>query len=128
MPPQPEEPDNCCMSGCVNCVWERYRDEYEDWAAKSTEARKKVESQRQQEREERIATRGVDQPQEDVSMPSHVASSMDDDGGGSEANWTSGPQLSGQKDDLFAGVPVGIREFMRVEKRLKEKQKVRQAS
>ena len=35
VPPRPEEPDNCCMSGCVNCVWDRYRDELEDWAAAS---------------------------------------------------------------------------------------------
>lgn len=21
IPPKPLEPDNCCMSGCVNCTW-----------------------------------------------------------------------------------------------------------
>ena len=31
VPPRPEEPDNCCMSGCVNCVWDIYRDEMEEW-------------------------------------------------------------------------------------------------
>lgn len=24
---RPKEPDNCCMSGCVNCVWELYNDD-----------------------------------------------------------------------------------------------------
>lgn len=33
VPPKPAEPDNCCMSGCVNCVWDLYRDEMEEWAA-----------------------------------------------------------------------------------------------
>src|SRR5262249_55514595 len=42
VPPRPEEPDNCCMSGCVNCVWDRYRDELEEWAEKSAAARERV--------------------------------------------------------------------------------------
>lgn len=29
VPPRPSEPDNCCMSGCVHCVWDDYRDEVE---------------------------------------------------------------------------------------------------
>lgn len=29
VPPKPEEPDNCCMSGCVNCVWDRFGEEVE---------------------------------------------------------------------------------------------------
>jgi hypothetical protein len=47
--------------------------------------------------------------------------SIDDDGGGSETNW--GPELFAAEDDLFGGIPVGIREFMRTEKRLKEKRR-----
>lgn len=42
--------------------------------------------------------------------------SMDDDRGGSETNWSLD-----EGQDLFANVPVGIREFMRTEKILKER-------
>ena len=47
---------------------------------------------------------------------SESGASMDDDGGGSETNWGTG--LGG--GDLFGDIPVGIREFMRTEKRLKQ--------
>lgn len=30
-PPAPEQPLNCCMSGCVNCVWEVYADDYKEY-------------------------------------------------------------------------------------------------
>ena len=93
VPPKPDEPDNCCMSGCVNCVWDNYRDEVEEWAAKSKEARQRLKD---------------------------LAGRMDDDGGGSETNWEGSGIGSKGEEELFKGVPVGIREFMRVEKRLKE--------
>ncbi|KAL5354695.1 hypothetical protein ACLOAV_000784 [Pseudogymnoascus australis] len=99
VPPKPEEPDNCCMSGCVNCVWDRFGEEVEEWAA----ARRRAE-------------RAVGK-EADVDMGGgEEATSMDDDGGGSETNWDDG--LSGE---VFRGVPVGILEFMKQEKRLKEK-------
>jgi hypothetical protein len=118
VPPKPEEPDNCCMSGCVNCVWDRFRDELEEWAEKSAEARARLQAQRAKGQ----ATGSMlAQP----GMPGHVATSMNDDGGGSESNWTGadGMQSLGQAGgpDLFANIPVGIREFMKTEKRLKEK-------
>jgi hypothetical protein len=50
---------------------------------------------------------------------------MDDDGGGSETNWDGGTGVDlgtgKQGAELFADIPVGIREFMRTEKMLKER-------
>lgn len=108
VPPKPEEPDNCCMSGCVNCVWDRYREEFEDWAEKNAEAQTRLARQR---RDAAALSDGQ------LFKPSsvNVAMSMDDDGGGSETNWSTGAA------DPFADVPVGIREFMKTEKRLKAK-------
>ena len=112
VPPKPEEPDNCCMSGCVNCVWDRFRDEIEEWAEKSTEARVKLQEQKAKGQATGMMTK-------EPGMPDHAAVSMDDDGGGSETNF--GMESLGQGGtDLFADIPVGIREFMKTEKRLKE--------
>ena len=61
------------MSGCVNCVWDAYREEVEAWAAKMGRVK-----------EERLANEG---------------------------------------EELFKGVPVGIREFMATEKKLREKKR-----
>jgi hypothetical protein len=107
VPPKPAEPDNCCMSGCVNCVWDLYRDEMEEWAEASAQARAAIQAQRH---------KGVGSGQMVArsDVPSHVAVSMDDDGGGSESNW--------EADDA-QNIPVGIREFMRTEKKLKMAQK-----
>lgn len=111
VPPKPDEPDNCCMSGCVNCVWDRYRDEIEEWASASAEARANLQSQR-------TAGQASGSMLERPGMPTHVATSMDDDGGGSETNWSAGED---GPVDLFENVPIGIREFMRTEKMLKER-------
>lgn len=119
VPPRPEEPDNCCMSGCVNCVWERYREELEEHVAKSKEARQAMIAQR-------TSGHATGMMVAESGMPSHIAISMDDDGGGSEANWAtaSDPNDHGAADealDPLAGIPVGIREFMKTEKKLKQR-------
>jgi hypothetical protein len=60
-----------------------------------------------------------------------AATSMDDDGGGSVGRWDV-ENLAGQgvggtltkdfwDEELYKNIPVGIREFMKQEKRLKEK-------
>lgn len=113
VPPKPSEPDNCCMSGCVNCVWDMYRDEMEEWAEQSAKARAAIQAKRGQ-------AQGNGSMVAEHRSPSHVAISMDDDGGGSETNWSGG--LDGEK--LFDDIPVGIREFMKTEKKLKQQHKV----
>ncbi|KAJ5480940.1 hypothetical protein N7539_006834 [Penicillium diatomitis] len=107
IPPQPEEPENCCMSGCVHCVWDDFRDEMEEWAARIAKAKAKASPEADTE-DARTA------PRAEVNSASL---SMDDDGGGSETNWT----VPNPEDDLFANIPVGIREFMKTEKKLRVK-------
>lgn len=139
VPPRPDEPDNCCMSGCVNCVWDRYRDEMEWWASANAEADHRLRAQ-----EAGVGTtaaaESVTASSPAVSTASSMgvadrggptATSMDDDGGGSVGNWDIG-NIAGQgvggtvtrdfwDDELYKNVPVGIREFMKQEKRLKQK-------
>lgn len=127
VPPKPEEPDNCCMSGCVNCVWDVYGEELEEWAQASAEAKARI---RAQQTEKRLKGQGTGGMVAAEGTPAHVASSMDDDGGGSETNWSIDLEELGGLDDtqperpteeeLWKNIPVGIREFMKTEKRLKE--------
>jgi len=109
VPPKPVEPDNCCMSGCVNCVWDLFREDLEEWAAKSNEARAKL-------RAREVHREGL--------KTAHTETSMDDDGGGSEGLWTMEDLGGGEGrgvEDAMSALPVGIREFMRTEKMLKER-------
>ena len=121
IPPRPEEPDNCCMSGCVHCVWDDYRDDVEEWALRVQEA------QNRQPRKQKGGPQtllGSDTKQQGAATRREVANasmSMDDDGGGSETNWDTGSTEMDIGDELFSNIPVGIREFMRTEKRLKQK-------
>lgn len=133
VPPRPDEPDNCCMSGCVNCVWDRYRDEMEEWVAASSKAEKALEAQRAHgappSKEVPETVSAVKGAPPSPQPPAASAVSMDDDGGGSETNWQADlkkadrPKIAKDlwDDDLYKNVPVGIREFMKQEKRLKEK-------
>jgi len=131
VPPRPEEPDNCCMSGCVNCVWDVYREDLEEWAAKAAEARAQLAAQGKpldgaDARRPRMFRAGG----ETWKGLQSGAGSMDDDGGGSETNWDGSAHvdLGQQGTELFAGIPVGIREFMRTEKMLKERHAHEQAT
>lgn len=126
VPPKPEEPDNCCMSGCVNCVWDLYGEEVETWAARREEAKR---AQQTQSRHETIGEQEKGKIRRgNVLADGESSSSMDDDGGGSEANWdfaavtsTDAAATRDEAEDVFKEIPVGIREFMRTEKKLKMK-------
>jgi hypothetical protein len=113
------------MSGCVHCVWDRYRDELEEWAAAQKEVDRALKKERSYERERKRRLGGTSGTGlmlgEGMKGAHHTAISMDDDGGGSETNWETGLETDLSSDELFKNVPVGIREFMKQEKRLKEK-------
>ncbi|KAI0390739.1 oxidoreductase-like protein [Xylariaceae sp. FL0594] len=138
VPPKPEEPDNCCMSGCVNCVWDGYRDDMEEWASTTARAEAALQAERGKgpagvmRNVEPVEGLSISSPQQMNVRPSSVNMpvSMDDDGGGSETNWTvtelketahSPISKNLWDEDLYKNIPVGIREFMKQEKKLKEK-------
>lgn len=99
---RPKEPDNCCMSGCVNCVWDAYREEVEEWAARL----KQKHTQGQ-----------VDDGKAKIKSKKSKISSNDGGGIGDLDGMAVG---DGNVNDFFKDLPVGIREFIAMEKRLKE--------
>ncbi|PBP22089.1 hypothetical protein BUE80_DR007076 [Diplocarpon rosae] len=133
VPPKPDEPDNCCMSGCVSCVWDRYGDELLEWAT----ARKEADAALRNDKgadigKKRIISRadsGTGVALGDGEKGDHhMAISMDDDRDGSDTNWRKGLETGFTGEELLKDVPVGIREFMKQEKRLKEKHARERAS
>ena len=117
IPPRPAEPDNCCMSGCAHCVWDDYRDDVENWAVRVHKAQVKSRG------ETKETSLKVDMPRPEVI---DASTSMDDDGGGSETLWNIASARGGE--DLFEAIPVGIREFMATEKKIRDRQKTRKQS
>lgn len=101
----------CPNTDEFSCVWDDYRDEVESWAVRLREAKAKSEG------EGLTLTPKIGFPRAEVKA---TATSMDDDGGGSEALWQA-PSSSADPDKLFAEIPVGIREFMATEKRIRDR-------
>lgn len=98
------------MSGCVHCVWDDYREDVERWAERVDRAMEKARSKSKQAEGGRAE---VDS----------ASVSMDDDGGGSETNWPA--PSPGETEHLFTQIPVGIREFMKTEKKLRKRKQER---
>jgi len=112
VPLKPEEPDNCCMSGCVNCVWDVFREELEDWAAANSKAQKALRKLEGKEDDKR------------PNKPNNVANgalestSMDDDAGRAVVNL--------EMWEGFEDIPIGIRAFMETEKGIKLRRAARE--
>jgi hypothetical protein len=114
------------MSGCVNCVWDLYGEDLEEWAVQAAKAKAAMEAQAKGEVGDKATKKRGRRKKVDKTGEKRVesSSSMDDDGGGSETGW--GAQLldaGKSKEELLSNIPVGIREFMRTEKMLKQKHK-----
>jgi hypothetical protein len=108
IPPRPDEPDNCCMSGCVHCVWDLYREDMEEWAGKVKDAEAQMaKAATESSAEAKLKAAAPGEP----SKVEEAAKSQD--------VWDEGN---------FQGVPLGIREFMKLEKQLKGKHAQDQAT
>ena len=83
------------MSGCVNCVWDGYREELEEWISRGKEAQELAAKARK-------------------DVDADTASNGDEDGM-SGGDWGL--------DSAMEDIPVGIREFMKTEKRLQQQRK-----
>lgn len=120
VPDRPPEPDNCCMSGCINCVWELFRDDIKEWNDKRRDTALKINQ------DPLLADfvwpadfhpplRYLDDshiPKELLSKK-HLSDSAKDPGAGG----------STKDDDSWQNVPVAIRVFAEAEKKIKAKSK-----
>lgn len=101
IPARPEEPTNCCGSGCINCVWELYKDEVDDWR----QLRKKAQSMLM-----KPENKSVKWPKELGPEPTNRGKATVD-----------------TQDDEDVGLDPGIAAFIATEKRLHEKKRKRAA-
>lgn len=111
VPDKPIEPDNCCMSGCINCVWELYNDDIKDWNSKRKLAAEKLNKVGGRWPENFHAPIKI---LKDENLPLSLA--------GSPAKQKL-LQDDGDNLDPWGNVPVSIRVFAETEKRLKSKRR-----
>lgn len=93
------------MSGCVNCVWELYREDFEYWQVKRAEAMKAL-----------VKENRFDLWPEDFGRKPGTITGA------------AGDMNSVDEDDPWKGVDVGIKVFVQTEKKLRTKKAARAAA
>lgn len=112
VPDKPSEPDNCCMSGCINCVWEIYNDDVKDWNDRRKLAAGKLKEQGG------VWPADFHPPVKFLNkenIPEELAAKVD-------------PEKVSEVEESWGDVPVAIRVFAQTEKRLKAKRMRREQS
>lgn len=105
--PRPDEPNNCCMSGCVDCVWELYKDELTEWKAKRQEIKRKLMFERA-DLEWPVTLLGPEPKERNKSVRPEDRARIED---------------SVVEDDADDDLNVSIKAFLKTEKKLKAKRK-----
>jgi uncharacterized linocin/CFP29 family protein len=99
-------------------VWDRYRDDLEEWAAAETRAETALQAQQASKKAVDVMGDAGAVRDTTVSTDKDETNQQTD-----EMKKTDGPKIAKDlwDDDLYTNIPVGIREFMKNEKKLKEK-------
>lgn len=135
VPDRPKEPDNCCMSGCVNCVWEQYNDDVKDWRKIRTKAAEELNKTQEQwpadfhpplkalefknvPRELRRVKRTMEAGKKTKLSSSAYFPSVGKPGA---QNLEAGKDIHDDDDDDWGNVPVAIRVFAETERLMKKK-------
>lgn len=104
VPDRPPEPDNCCMSGCIDCVWERYNEDMRDWRIKRRQAADALKEKGGIWPEDfRPPLRLLDQKNIPVPLRGKIQKGED------------------SEEDTWKGVPISIRVFVETEEKMKQK-------
>ncbi|EGW35112.1 uncharacterized protein SPAPADRAFT_58265 [Spathaspora passalidarum NRRL Y-27907] len=116
VPAKPDEPDNCCMSGCINCVWELFDEDIKDWNEKRKRAAKLLVKQGGRWPED------FDAPLKYLGKENLPVSLLNKP---SLYEAKQKALASSDEEESWGNVPVAMRVFAEVEKKLKAKKLAR---